>query len=78
MTSLGTLGKLTGKVKYFLAIMFAVVVFLNRRYQLGLTEEEIGNVMIVFLAALGIDGVEGAVATLKNGKKEKPSDDDDG
>jgi hypothetical protein len=60
--TLGVLGKLTGKVKYFVAVIFAVLVFLNKTYQLGMTEDEILNIMIVFLAALGVDGFEGAVA----------------
>lgn len=62
------LGKLTGKVKYVVGIIFAVLVVINRAYSLGLDEVDFDRIMTVFLVALGVDGVEGAVATLKNGK----------
>jgi hypothetical protein len=76
---MNVLTKITGKVKYLVALLYTALVVLNTTYGLGLGEEEFQRIFYVVLIALGVDGAEGIAANLRKPKADaKPPASDTG
>lgn len=47
--------------KFLISLAFVLVVFLNKMLDVGLTEDEIQQVMVVVLGYLGVEGTKDAI-----------------
>lgn len=56
---------LTGKKKYIVGGLYAILVASNKVWELGLDEATLDRILWTIALVLGIDGAEGAAANFK-------------
>lgn len=74
---MNVLGKMVGKMKYFMSIFLILLVLIDRWTHLGLTAEDWSRIFQFAALALGADAVEGIAANFRkpdaNGNGSTPS-----